>query len=166
MLEVKIKMDNSSNKKTSNKEIIGQLITFAIKQRKIMQNYLDKTGVYQAQHRLLMTIAHNPNTSQIELAKSMDVSPATIAVSLKKLEKEGYINRQKDKDDNRLNNITITEKGNRVVEQSRQIFKLSDEKVLEGFTEDEKYTLFVLLKKVNANLEIMEDEIKEEKERT
>jgi len=159
-------MDNSSNKKTSNKEIIGQLITFAIKQRKIMQNYLDKTGVYQAQHRLLMTIAHNPNTSQIELAKSMDVSPATIAVSLKKLEKEGYINRQKDKDDNRLNNITITEKGNRVVEQSRQIFKLSDEKVLEGFTEDEKYTLFVLLKKVNANLEIMEDEIKEEKERT
>jgi len=166
MLEVKIKMENSSNKKTSNKEIIGQLITFAIKHRKIMQNYLDKTGVYQAQHRLLMTIAHNPNTSQIELAKSMDVSPATIAVSLKKLEKEGYINRQKDKDDNRLNNITITEKGNRVVEQSRQIFKLSDEKVLEGFTEDEKYTLFVLLKKVNANLEIMEDEIKEEKERT
>ena len=159
-------MDNNYIGKISNKEIIGELITFAIKHRKIMQNYLDETGVYQAQHRLLMTIAHNPNTSQIELAKFMDVSPATIAVSLKKLEKEGYINRQKDKDDNRLNKITITEKGNRVVEQSRQIFKSSDEKVLEGFTEDEKYTLFVLLKKLNANLEIMEDEIKEEKERT
>ena len=166
MLEVKIKMDNSSNKKTSNKEIIGQLITFAIKHRKIMQNYLDKTGVYQAQHRLLMTIAHNPNTSQIELAKSMDVSPATIAVSLKKLEKEGYINREKDKYDNRINKITITEKGNRVVEQSRQIFKSSDEKVLEGFTVNEKYTLFVLLKKLNANLEKMEDKIKLGKERT
>lgn len=159
-------MDNNYIEKIGNKEIIGELITFAIKHRKIMQNYLDETGVYQAKHRLLMAIAHNPNTSQIDLAKSMDVSPATIAVSLKKLEKEGYINREKDKYDNRINKITITEKGNRVVEQSRQIFKSSDEKVLEGFTVNEKYTLFVLLKKLNANLEKMEDKIKLGKERT
>ena len=50
-----------------------------------MQNYLDATGVFHAQHRLLMEIARNPNVSQNDIAKIMDVSAATIAVSLKKL---------------------------------------------------------------------------------
>ena len=71
----------------SNKGIIQQIIVFAIKHRKIMRNYLDITGVYQAQHRLLMRIAHDQNASQKDLAMSMDVSASTIAVSLKKLEK-------------------------------------------------------------------------------
>lgn len=151
---------------TSNKKIIHQLISFAIKHRKIMQHYLDETGVYQAQHHLLMEIARNPNVSQNDIAKSMDVSPATIAVSLKKLERGGYINREVDEYDNRLNKINITKKGNRVVEQSKRIFETVDGKVFEGFSEEEKHTLSVLLQKLDDNLVSMENEIKLQKERT
>lgn len=143
----------------SNKMIIHLLIGFAIKHRKIMQHYLDETGVYHAQHRLLMEIHRNPHISQNDIARSMDVSAATIAVSLKKLEKGGYIKREIDRGDNRLNKITITEKGNMVVEHSKQIFDTADKKVFEGFTENEKQTLFVLLQKLDANLIKMEDEI-------
>ena len=46
------------------------------------------------------------------------VSGATMAVSLKKLEKGGYINRLVDQHDNRCNQICITEKGREVVEES------------------------------------------------
>jgi DNA-binding MarR family transcriptional regulator len=144
----------------SNKEIIHQLINFAMKHRKIMQNYLDETGVYQAQHRLLMEISHNPNVSQNDIARSMDVSAATVAVSLKKLERGGYIHKEMDEGDNRLNKITITEKGNRVVAQSRQIIESTDRKIFEGFTEEDKSALSVLLHRLNANLARMEDEIK------
>jgi len=158
-------MDGNCLSEISNKKIIHQLISFAIKHRKIMLNYLDETGVYQAQHRLLMVISHNPNASQNDIAKLMDVSAATVAVSLKKLEKEGYINKEMDEVDNRLNKITLTEKGEKVVERSRQIFDSTDEKVLEGFTEEEKQTLYVLLQKLNDNLDRMEDEIKSEKGR-
>lgn len=157
-------MDDNCVNTISNKEIIRQLINFAMKHRRIMQSYLDETGVYQAQHRLLMTISLNPNASQIELARMLDVSAATVAVSLKKLEKDGYINRDKDDDDNRFNIITITEKGNQVVEKSKEIFEATDRKVLEGFTEEEKQTLFLLLQKLNANLARMEEE-KNRKER-
>lgn len=144
----------------NNRELILQLINFAIKHRKIMQNYLDETGVYQAQHRLLMEIYRNPNTSQNDIARSMEISAATIAVSLKKLEKGGYIHREMDEGDNRFNKITLTEKGNRVVEQSRKIFETTNQKVFEGFTEDEKSTLLTLLQKLNHNLTKMDDEIK------
>jgi len=152
--------------KISNKGIIHQLISFVIKHKKIMLNYLDETGVYQSQHRLLMEISHNSNTSQIDIARSMNVSAATVAVSLKKLERGGYINKVMDKWDNRLNQITVTEKGNRVVEQSKQIFESTDRKVFMGLTEEEKHTLSVLLRKLDANLDRMDDEIKLKKERT
>lgn len=158
-------MDNSYEDKIINKKIIHQLINFAMKHRRIMQNYLDETGVYQAQHRLLMEISRNPNISQNEIAKIMDVSAATIAVSLKKLEKGGYINKVMDEEDNRLNKITVTEKGNRVVEQSKRIFESTDRKVFEGFTQEEKSTLSSLLQKLENNLDRMENEIKLKKER-
>jgi len=156
--------DNYINK-INNKEIIHQLINFAVKHRRIMQNYLDETGVYHAQHRLLMEISNNPDASQMDIAKLMDLSAATIAVSLKKLEKGGYIKRVIDDKDNRFNKITITEKGKLVVEQSKQIFDFTDQKVLEGFTDEEKYTLYVLLQKLDENLIKMENEIELKKER-
>jgi DNA-binding MarR family transcriptional regulator len=159
-------MDNHEHSKINNMILVHQLIGFAIKHRKIMLNYLAETGVYHSQHRLLMEISHYPNVSQNDIARMMDVSAATIAVSLKKLEKEGYINKEMDEGDNRLNKITITEKGNRIVEQSRQIFESTDRKVFEGFTEEEKSTLSFLLQKLDANLGKMEDELKLKKERT
>ena len=156
-------MENNNKSQISNKEIVHQIIGFAMKHRKIMQNYLDETGVYQAQHHLLMIISRNINSSQKELARSMDVSAATIAVSLKKLEKGGYIKKEMDKGDNRLNQITITDKGNKVVQQSKRIFEATDQKVFEGFSETEKSSLSALLKKLDANLDRMEDEIKSKK---
>jgi len=157
------KIEKDCVSQNSNKAIIYQIIGFAIRHRKVMQNYLDETGVYQAQHHLLMRISHNRNVSQKDLALSMDVSPSTIAVSLKKLEKGGYIKKEMDKGDNRFNKIAITEKGYRVVEQSRQIFESADQKLFEGFTEEEKRTLSALLKKLDVNLTGMEDEIKSKK---
>lgn len=158
-------MEDNNINKISNKKIIYQLINFAMKHKKIMQSYLDETGVYQAQHRLLMEISHNKNVSQNDIARSMDVSPATIAVSLKKLERGGYISKEMDKEDNRFNKITITEKGNKVIEQSKKIFDSVDKKVFEGFTEEEKYTLHILLKKLDDNLIKIEDELKLKRER-
>lgn len=159
------KMDNNNINEISNKKIIYQLINLAIKHKKIMQNYLDETGVYHAQYRLLLAISHNENASQNDIAKLMDVSAATIAVSLKKLEKGGYINREIDEKDNRLNKINITEKGKKVVKQSKKIFEAVDQKVFQGITDEEKAALINLLQKLNNNLSKIEDELESKKER-
>lgn len=156
----------SNNEQVSNKVIIHQLIGFAMKHRKIMQNLLDETGVYQAQHRLLMQISRNQNASQKDIADSMGISTATIAVSLKKLEKGGYINKVMDEGDNRFNQITITEKGKEVVKQSIQIFETTDQRIFAGLSDEEKATLSSLLQKLDTNLNSLEEEIKLIKERT
>lgn len=153
-------MNNISNRNSRERDMIFMLVSFAIKHRKVMQSLLDKTGVYQAQHFLLMAISSNQYASQKELADSLEISTATVAVSLKKLENGGYIKKVMDKDDNRLNKIVITEKGNKVVEQSREIFKYRNERIFRGFTDSEMDTLSKLVKRLNQNLADMEEEIK------
>ncbi len=151
--------------KITDKEIIHQIINVSLKHRRVMQSELDITGVYHSQHRLLMEIARNPNASQVDIAKKMDVSAVTIAVSLKKLEKGGYIKRDIVEEDNRLNKIIITEKGNKVVNQSREIFAATDKRMLDKLTDEERYSLFTLLNKIDNNIANIEEEIKQNKKR-
>lgn len=66
-----------------------------------------------------------------------DVTSATIAVTLKKLEKGGYISRTVDERDNRFNQITVTEKGQQVVKDSRRIFSEVENAMFSGFSEEE-----------------------------
>jgi len=78
---------------------------------------------------------------------------------LKKLEKGGYIKRETVEEDNRFNKITITEKETKFGAKQAN-FDLVHQKVFEGFSEEEKRTLFTLLQKLNSNLDRMEAETK------
>ena len=122
-------------------------------QRSVIERQLGKTGVYRSQHQILMFVADSPNVSQKEIAAKYGVSTATIAVSLKKLEKGGYIRRIVDEKDNRFNQICITEKGRKVVDDSVKTFTRIDNRMFEGFSEEEFKSLEQLLDKVFHNLE-------------
>lgn len=142
------------------KDITGKMIRTNIMHRRIVENMLGDTGVYQGQHRILMELSKHQHHSQKELAIAMKVSTATIAIALKKLEKNGYINKVMDKDDNRLNTIVITEKGQRVVRDSKNIFDGIDKKTFSGFTDEEKEQFYGFLDKIENNLMSIEREMK------
>ena len=79
--------------------LVEKYIRVARLHRSMMERRLDGTGVYRSQHQILMFVSDNPNVSQKELARMYGVSGATIAVSLKKLERGGYIRRLVDQED-------------------------------------------------------------------
>ena len=89
--------------------------------RRKIEKLLDGTGLHRAQHRMLMTLSDCPVTSQVELANILEVSAATVAVSLKKLEKGGYIQKTQQEQDSRVRFVELTEKGRSVVEESKEI---------------------------------------------
>ncbi len=123
--------------------------------RTILERELNKTGVYRSQHQLLMFIADNPNASQKDIARLHRVSTATVAVSLKKLEQGGYIRRLVDQKDNRCNQLTITEKGQRVVEKSTGYFKKVENQMFSGFSQEELEILQGFLTRICQNLKQM-----------
>lgn len=133
-------------------QIINQHIWLGKAHRSLVEHRVQETGVYRGQHQLLMCIAKHPNLTQKELAKLVNVSTAAVAVSLKKLEKGGYVERMVDAKDNRSNKIQLTEKGMQVVRQSIHIFQEIEEQVLTGFTEDEKNQFLSFLCRAGENI--------------
>ncbi|MEY8338747.1 MarR family winged helix-turn-helix transcriptional regulator [Lachnospiraceae bacterium 62-35] len=120
--------------------------------RMLLERLVKKTGVYRSQHQILMDIASFPKGSQKDIACRHHVSTATIAVSLKKLEKGGYIIREADKEDNRYNHISITPKGGAVIEESRHIFLEVENTIFAGFSLDEVSQFEGYLERMKKNL--------------
>ena len=79
--------------------------------------------------------------TQRELADAFHVTPATVAVSLKSLERGGYVAKTADSRDQRCKRVTITEKGCGAVETYRRIFEWLDRKMLEDFSLEEREQL-------------------------
>jgi len=124
--------------------------------RKKMERLLEGTGLHRAQHRLLMTLSEGEFESQAELAAVLEISTATVAVSLKKLERDGYIQKTTKKDDSRAKFVSLTEKGEDVVARSREIFTYMDQSVIQGFSEEELVTLRKFLKQMYDNVKEIE----------
>lgn len=133
--------------------------------RAVLERQLNKTGVYRSQHQILMYISRNPGLSQKDIANTFHVSTATIAVSLKKLEKGGYIKRIVDQEDNRFNQICITEKGSGITEDSMQFFKYVEERMFAGFSQEELERLEGYFKRMNVNLQQLMPETEREEHR-
>lgn len=120
---------------------------------KVCERRLSDLPIHRAQHMILMHLSHaNAMPSQKELAAHLEISPAAVAVSLKKLETEGYIRRDVPKEDSRINEITLTEKGLALVTESRRIFEAIDTAIFEGVSQEELAACLLTLQKVEKNL--------------
>ena len=116
------------------------------------------TGIHRSQHMILMYLYRcDSKTSQKDIAQHFEISAAAVAVSLKKLGAGGYIIRKSSKDDNRFNEIEITEKGKEIVDLSHSLFEQIDTETFNGIDDDEKQTLVNLLDKVLLNLKNMNE---------
>lgn len=109
-------------------------------------------GLHRSQHGMLLTVNFNSNISQKELAKRMEISPAAVTVTLKKLEAQGFIERFQLESDSRVNNITVTEKGKNIIQQTGVIFDEIDAKTFEGFSDEELDILLGYLSRISQNL--------------
>jgi DNA-binding MarR family transcriptional regulator len=130
-----------------------------------VQSELHRRGLSDLGSPLILFILehhgdHGEIASQRELAQTLHVSQATIATSLKSLERLGYVEKRCDDRDNRRNRVAITEKGAAAVKQCFEVFQDIDLRMLEGLSPQEREELERLHCKVLKNLGALEDEEK------
>ena len=94
--------------------------------------------------------------SQREVARQLRLAPATVAVSLKSLERSGYVARRTDEKDARRNQVGLTDKGRRAVDLCGQSFRAVDRQMLAGFSPEEKNQLSGFFHRMIENLGGME----------
>lgn len=105
--------------------------------KRAVSKRVEDTGIYRSQHRLLMMLGKHQDCSQTAIAEKLDISSAAVAVSLKKLEKAGYITRQSDAEDCRMNHVVVTDKGKEAIHKSILYFQEIEDAIYEGFSEEE-----------------------------
>lgn len=137
------------------KKAISLMLVLSHRHKNYLESRLAANGldIYPAQHRILVNIDLMPGIGQKELAKVLQVSPATITISVKKLIKAGYITKNNSDADNRRNVLAITEKGKEIVDKSAAIFDSIDNEIFEGFSDEEMDTMIHYFERVLANID-------------
>lgn len=108
--------------------------------------------VHFGQPPILVCLLENGTCTQNELAKTLNVSPASVAVSLKRLQKNGLVEKVVDENDLRRNRISLTDKGRREIEHIHACFNEIDNKLFSGFSETELSELGGYLDRLCQNL--------------
>ncbi len=131
---------------------INKLMKINHAHKHLIDSQVAEIGLHRTQHRILMHLARKGNlSSQKELAAHLEITPAAISGALQKLESDGYILRSLGTD-NRFNEITITDKGREIVEKTRMLFSHVDDRLFEGFSEEELSAFTGYLERIIANL--------------
>ena len=123
--------------KNIGKELAGNACRMFMKtdrlHRKAFESLVSRLGIHRSQHILLMHLARG-EMSQTELAAHLEISTAAVAVSLKKLEAGGYIEKKTAERDSRYNEIALTKKGRDIITSSERFFCDIDSAMIEGIT--------------------------------
>ena len=139
------------------KYLVWDIIKIAREHRKTVEKRICSLGIHPSQHHFLMHIAKYGACTQNHIAEAMEVSAATVAVSLKKLEKGGYIEKRISESDGRSNLIALTAKGEEVVQKSCRMFEEVDEKMFDTLTEEQQKQFHEYMEQVINNLKAMEE---------
>ena len=126
-------------------------------QHRIVEARVRSLGIHPSQHFMLMRLSDMGRfPSQAQIAEELDVSPASVARTLKQLEAGGYIERCGSDVDGRRNEIAISAKGEEMVKRSREIFGRLEVVNYAGFSAEELDQLEALLKREMDNLRRLE----------
>ena len=89
---------------------------------------------------------------QKDIEKAFGITRSTASRVLVLMEEKGLVKRMGVDHDARLKKLILTEKSQKMGQRMRQIGEETDEKLLEGFAEDEKEQLFSFIDRMMENI--------------
>ncbi|MBQ2775684.1 MAG: MarR family transcriptional regulator [Clostridia bacterium] len=158
--------------KENLRDIIFQFNTLSCLHRYHISKVANSMGVYRGQPQIMDYLIKNGEATQREIADYLRVSPASVAVSVKRMAKAGLLEKTADENDLRFNKIKITPKGVEIERACRAEFDKIDKRMFSGFSHEELQQFTGFLKRINENLsgdkisrEEMFDVLEEDKKR-
>ena len=109
------------------------------------------------QFPLLRYLVANPDATQQELSEGLFVTPASVALSTKRMQKAGLIEKHADPNNLRCNRLSVTKTGYEAFRTTCSVFDAVDEQTFRGFTNEELLDMATLADSMIANLSDGED---------
>lgn len=109
-------------------------------------------GLHQGQLPVMEYIIRNEGCTQKEIADRLKVTPASIAISTKRLQKAGLIQKKTDESNLRCNKLYATELGIEMSLKCRNRFDEFDKRLFAGFADNELLALKDYLDRMIRNI--------------
>ncbi|MGA9178855.1 MAG: MarR family transcriptional regulator, partial [Desulfobacterales bacterium] len=88
------------------------------------------------------------------LAQALNITPPTATNTLQRMERNGWVRRRRDKTDQRIVRVYLTEKAGALHEEVRNTFRALDQELTAVLSENERNILVASLLKVRHHLAI------------
>ncbi len=121
------------------------------------QQAMGRKGLRYGQPLTLMILFDEQPICQTELASIMNVTTASVAVSLKRMEKSGWIVKESNPQDMRYSVIRLTEQGEALARYCRNEMERLDRMQYVGFSETELAQLADFYKRMHENLQTVDE---------
>lgn len=133
-------------------DTVGRLCKVSLLHRYHIFLALTGLKIYRGQPQILEYLLEHGDCSQKELADELGVSPASIATSLKRMSKCGFIEKTTDESDRRINRLRITPQGKSALLAGRRECDKVDEAMFAGFSNEEIDAFSDMLGRIAENL--------------
>lgn len=87
--------------------------------RRVMQRFFSECGMFNGHPFMLFLIRREPGITPADIARRMEITPASATVSLKRMEAAGLLRRTPDEADRRVVHLTLTPEGERLDDRCR-----------------------------------------------
>lgn len=134
------------------KELMGRFYKLEILRRAGIQEATADIGLYFGQLPILEYLIEHDQCTQKEIADQIQVTPASVAISTKRMQKAGLLEKTVAEDNLRCNRLTVTLKGRELSQRYRSKFDEMDHKMFIGFTEGELAQLSGYLDRLIMNI--------------
>jgi MarR family transcriptional regulator, organic hydroperoxide resistance regulator len=118
-------------------------------------------GIFRGQSFVLFKLLEFPGVSQVDLARHVHVQPPTLARTLTRLQETGFVAREVDPEDHRINRLSLTDQGETVVEKLKAVRDMEKREVFSVLSAKEQKQLCSLLDRISDRYESMVAESKE-----
>lgn len=112
---------------------------------------LEPLGISDAMVKFFFCLRQHGRSTQNEICRFLDLDKSTVAKMVAKLEKEGFVKREHDRDDARSIYVELTAKGYEMEPQAREVHRAWFFEVTKDLTEIERTVFVDLLERVSKN---------------
>lgn len=112
------------------------------------------SGITGIQCTYLLCINRTPGISQEQLASQLYKDKSVITRHLASLESNGYIHRESDPKDRRVQKLYLTAKAKELLPRIREVFQEWNQILYDGFSYEEILLLSSMLRRLYSNAEL------------
>ena len=119
----------------------------------IMSTAVARMELTPVQSRVMGFLAHRPEPPCAkDVEEAFQLSHPTVSGILSRLEKKDFVEFRPDPADRRCKRIYVLEKGWEHIEQIHRVIRENEERIVSGFTEEEKEQFASLLERAILNM--------------